>query len=193
MTSSSLEIPPLRSLNDFILESARFQLPNFNDFEKWGNRVVKNLLYYQTNYFAVAAVFFAIMGIIHPIKILSGLIYVAAIAFVAVKFVVIDKKTTPALTKNATNSWLILLGVGLVGFFLLYIIEAILIVSFTVLVPFCAAFVHSSLRRRNLKNKAANIMEKFGFTNTPMGVFLDFMQVNPDIINAKSSDFFHEN
>lgn len=44
------ELPPLRSLYDFLLESSRFQLPNFRDFEKWGNRVVNNLVYYQTNY-----------------------------------------------------------------------------------------------------------------------------------------------
>lgn len=44
------KFPPLRGLNDFLLEPSRFQLPNFNDFEKWGNRVVNNLIYYQTNY-----------------------------------------------------------------------------------------------------------------------------------------------
>lgn len=44
------ELPPLRSLYDFLLESSRFQLPNFRDLEKWGNRVANNLVYYQTNY-----------------------------------------------------------------------------------------------------------------------------------------------
>lgn len=48
--SDTCELPPLRSLNDFLLESSRFQLPNFKDLEKWGNRVVNNLVYYQTNY-----------------------------------------------------------------------------------------------------------------------------------------------
>lgn len=46
-----IEVPPMRSLDDFIMESARFQIPNFGDLEKWNNRVVQNLLYYQTNYF----------------------------------------------------------------------------------------------------------------------------------------------
>ncbi|TMW47978.1 hypothetical protein DOY81_006943 [Sarcophaga bullata] len=31
----NLELPPLRSLNDFILGSARFQLPNLKDYDKW--------------------------------------------------------------------------------------------------------------------------------------------------------------
>jgi hypothetical protein len=57
-----VEISPLRSLDDFLLESARFQIPNFKDLEKWGNRVIKNLLYYQTNYFVLAVVIFILVG-----------------------------------------------------------------------------------------------------------------------------------
>ena len=43
--NESLEIAPLRSLDDFILESARFQMPNFQDLDKWGHRVYNNLIY----------------------------------------------------------------------------------------------------------------------------------------------------
>ncbi len=49
IVNGELELPPLRSLNDFILDSARFQIPNLKDLDKWGNRVVNNMLYYQTN------------------------------------------------------------------------------------------------------------------------------------------------
>ena len=45
--SDSLEFAPLRSLDDFMLESARFQMPNLQDLEKWGNRVFNNLIYYN--------------------------------------------------------------------------------------------------------------------------------------------------
>lgn len=59
---SGFEVAPLRSLDDFLLEAARFQIPNVNDLEKWGNRVTSNLLYYQTNYFLTAVVIFIIVG-----------------------------------------------------------------------------------------------------------------------------------
>ncbi|KAH8321872.1 hypothetical protein KR067_007109 [Drosophila pandora] len=49
--SVNLQLSLLRTLDDFILGSARFQLPNLKDFDKWSNRVVQNWLYYQTNYF----------------------------------------------------------------------------------------------------------------------------------------------
>ena len=57
-----IELPPLRSLDDFLLSSDRFQLPNLQDFEKWGSRVVNNLMYYQTNYIVVFAIIFLIIG-----------------------------------------------------------------------------------------------------------------------------------
>lgn len=60
--NNGVELPPLRSLDDFILESARFQIPNVKDLDKWGNRVVQNLLYYQTNYFMMSVIIFLIVG-----------------------------------------------------------------------------------------------------------------------------------
>ena len=60
--SDSLEFAPLRSLDDFMLESARFQMPNLQDLEKWGNRVFNNLIYYQSNYFLMALGLFALVG-----------------------------------------------------------------------------------------------------------------------------------
>lgn len=60
--NNEFEIAPLRSLDDFLLESARFQIPNVKDFEKWGNRVTSNLLYYQSNYFLLAFTIFILVG-----------------------------------------------------------------------------------------------------------------------------------
>lgn len=62
LVSNDLELPPLRSLDDFLLGSARFQIPNLKDMEKWNNRVINNLLYYQTNYLFLSIVIFLIVG-----------------------------------------------------------------------------------------------------------------------------------
>lgn len=60
--SEKFEVAPLRSLDDFLLEAARFQVPNLKDLEKWGNRVVNNLIYYQSNYILMAIALFALVG-----------------------------------------------------------------------------------------------------------------------------------
>ena len=62
MAGAELELAPLRSLDDFLSNSARFQIPNYREPEKWTNRVMQNLLYYQTNYFASAVLIFTLVG-----------------------------------------------------------------------------------------------------------------------------------
>ena len=57
-----LDTAPLRSLEDFLLGSARFQIPNFRDPDRCANRILNNLLYYQSNYFLSAVVIFLIVG-----------------------------------------------------------------------------------------------------------------------------------
>lgn len=53
---------PLRAWDDFFPGSDRFARPDFKDISKWNNRVVSNLLYYQTNYLMVAAAVVSIVG-----------------------------------------------------------------------------------------------------------------------------------
>jgi len=57
-----VELAPLRPLADFLLEGARFQLPPGGDPDRWANRVLNNLLYYQSNYFLLAIVTFLLVG-----------------------------------------------------------------------------------------------------------------------------------
>jgi len=59
---ADVQLAPLRPVGDFLLESARFQTPNIKDPEKWANRVLNNLLYYQTNYFLTALLVFLLIG-----------------------------------------------------------------------------------------------------------------------------------
>lgn len=54
--------PPFRTLDDFLLGSARFSVPDVRNLDRWNNRIINNLLYYQSNYFAFAAAFLVIVG-----------------------------------------------------------------------------------------------------------------------------------
>ena len=53
-----VNLSTLRSLDDFILGSSRFQNPK--NKLKWAKRVLRNLIYYQTNYILSAAILFLI-------------------------------------------------------------------------------------------------------------------------------------
>lgn len=68
-----MELASLRSLDDFLLGQARFQVPDINNEDKWFNRIVSNLLYYQTNYFLASFIIFGSVGFFHPKEMSYGI------------------------------------------------------------------------------------------------------------------------
>uniref|UniRef100_A0A6I8NS24 PRA1 family protein n=1 Tax=Ornithorhynchus anatinus TaxID=9258 RepID=A0A6I8NS24_ORNAN len=67
-----VQVAPLRGWDDFFPGSERFARPDFKDISKWNNRVVSNLLYYQTNYLVVAAMVVSIVGFLSPFNMILG-------------------------------------------------------------------------------------------------------------------------
>ncbi len=54
-------IAPFRSMSDFISD-ATWNIPNFSDIERLNNRIINNLIYYQTNYFVLGIGVMLVMG-----------------------------------------------------------------------------------------------------------------------------------
>lgn len=174
------ELPPLRTLDDFILGSARFQMPNFQDLDKWGNRVTKNFLYYQTNYFVMAVIVSLLFVLHNPLLTISG---ICAFVIIIAALVVINPNQIQGQPQHekcpGSTGWLYLGGICFTIGLVLYLFQSIMYVTLLILLPFVLAFIHASLRLRNLRNKLSNaIDEKLRYT--PMGVFLEAMYVVVD-------------
>lgn len=133
-TANNFQFAPLRSLTDFLLESARFQLPNFGDFEKWGNRIVKNLLYYQTNYFILSAIELIIIGLVQPQKIFLGIIAIAAVFF-AILMIYGPNKSASTQPLQSVNKYAVLGLLLGIAYIFLYMFDAVMLVAFAVLLP----------------------------------------------------------
>lgn len=131
---NNFQFAPLRSLDDFILESARFQLPSLKDFEKWGNRVVKNLLYYQTNYFILAAIELIIIGLVQPMKIVLGVVAISAIVLALLMIYGPNKSGSTQQLQNVNKYAVLGLLFG-IAYIFLYMFDAVLLVMFAVLLP----------------------------------------------------------
>lgn len=176
------ELPPLRSLDDFILGSARFQMPNVDDLDKWGNRVTKNLLYYQTNYFLMGTLVWILFALYNPMQTILGIIAITSVIFALIIINPARVQGQPQQEHFAGPvGWLYLGAIGSIVYFVLYMFQSLLYVGLITLLPFCMAFVHSSFRLRNLKNKLSNaIDEKLRYT--PMGVFMEAMSIAVDSI-----------
>ncbi|GLV43162.1 Jwa [Carabus blaptoides fortunei] len=175
---SEFEISPLRSLDDFLLESARFQVPNIKDMDKWGNRVINNLLYYQTNYFLMSVLIFLIVGVLHPTKMACGMLVVVT-GFLIFCYVTNERRAASRFKKDHPILGLVLILSG--GYFITYMLGSLLVFFFGILLPFSVTFIHASLRLRNIKNKFVNKMEGIGLKRTPMGIFLEELGFEPEI------------
>lgn len=180
-SEDTVAIAPLRTLDDFILESARFQVPNFNDLDKWGNRVYNNLIYYQSNYFLTALGLFGLVGFIHPYKMFLG-VFAMGIAF---SLFGLAGNAGPQVSRFKRNHPLLSLAAVLIGcYFIVYLLNGIVVFIFGILLPISVIFVHASLRLRSLRNKLSNKMEKIGLKKlTPMGIILDSLGIEAELLD----------
>ncbi|ELU00704.1 hypothetical protein CAPTEDRAFT_118853 [Capitella teleta] len=166
----NLEIAPLRNLNDFLWTSARFQVPDVKDPTRWANRVINNLLYYQTNYFISAIIIFVLVGLLHPVQMMFGIAScVAAFSL----FVYTSNNQTQFRRFKRQHPGVSMVIVCLMGYLLIYLFGSVLVFFFGIALPLAMIFVHSSLRLRNVKNKVMNKLEYVGIKRTPMGLFLE--------------------
>jgi len=170
MSSETIQLAPLRSLEDFILGSARFQIPQLNDLDRYNKRVINNLLYYQTNYCIFAILLFLLIGIMYPREMLLGLLAL----LVAIAIFIYANNSSPSFMEFKKSHPIIsLLLIFGGGYLFVYLFSSVIIFLFGILLPVFLMLVHASLRLRNLKNKVTNAMETIGLTKTPMGLLLD--------------------
>ncbi|CAG0886075.1 unnamed protein product [Darwinula stevensoni] len=178
-----VEIAPLRSLDDFLLNSARFQIPNLRDPEKWPKRVVHNLLYYQTNYFVLTVVIFLIIGIMHPQKMLLGML-AAGVAFALFYYISNSQRSLQNFKQNHPIISVII--VFSACYFIVYMMGNVAIFLLGILLPIFLILVHASLRLRNIRNKLSRRMETFGLVKTPMGVILETFGLESEVQKEQS-------
>ncbi|CAD5114527.1 DgyrCDS3650 [Dimorphilus gyrociliatus] len=175
MRKNVIEFAPLRSMNDFVLEKARFEMPNLSNPNKWANRVINNLLYYQSNYLLSIIAVFLLVGLLHPANMLIG-IGSFCVAFAIVKYVK-QNHSSRNFRKSKFNG-LLLLGLGVL---LIFLLGSILTFLFGIALPLLLVIIHASLRLRNIKNKVNNVKEFVGQKRTPMGVLLETLELDDSL------------
>ncbi|PVD24481.1 hypothetical protein C0Q70_14964 [Pomacea canaliculata] len=167
---AEIQLAPLRSLGDFLLESARFQIPQVKDPDKWANRVLNNLLYYQTNYFLSALIMFLVIGLMHPVKMVLGFTAIS-VAFGGYVYCTNNQWRARQFKRNhPLVSVIIILAAG---YLVVYMLGAVIVFMFGIAFPLLLILIHASLRMRSIKNKFTNKMEYVGLKRTPMGIILE--------------------
>ncbi|XP_051864897.1 PRA1 family protein 2-like [Pristis pectinata] len=168
--NAEVQLPPFRTLDDFLCSSARFSLPDLKDPLRWNNRVINNLLYYQTNYLATVAGILLLVGYMEPLQtVLGGA--VVSLCFLGFVWSAENKAVVRRLRRNHPT----LCMVGLLGasYCLLSVLGGVAVFLFGITFPMLLIVLHASLRLRNLKNKLENKIESIGLKRTPMGILLE--------------------
>lgn len=192
---AKVEIAPLRGWDDFYPGSERFAKPDTRDLAKWNNRVVSNLLYYQTNYLVVAITVFMLVGLMNPVSMFTGAIVVTSV-FIGSVWAGENK----AIIKNfkKENPTLFVFLVMVVSYFLMSLFGGVMVFLLGIKLPLLLIFAHASLRLRNMKNKLENKMESAGLKKSPMGIILEALGQQEenlskiqDILESKLKDELH--
>merc|ERR1711953_1413409 len=162
MAFDDLVIPPLREFDDFFPGgNARFGSPNFNDLPRLNNRIINNLLYYQSNYFCIFLMILSLITFLYPTSVLTGTLLILGLV-IGVQKVMVNKFEFDQLKKKYPGA-----ALGLIcsfGFFFFYLLNSVYMFLFGLLIPIVLIILHSMFRLRNL--------EKIGVKRTPMGVLL---------------------
>nr|XP_033782577.1 PRA1 family protein 3 [Geotrypetes seraphini] len=168
-----VQLAPFRAWADFFPGSDRFAKPDFKDINKWNNRVVSNLLYYQTNYLAVAAVTVLVVGFMSPFNMLLGGT-VVVLMFIGFVWASHNKDTLRKFKKQYPIVFVMM--VMLASYCVVSLYGGVMVFIFGITFPLLLIFIHASLRLRNIKNKLENTMEGAGLKKTPMGIILDALE-----------------
>ncbi|XP_037628378.1 PRA1 family protein 3-like [Sebastes umbrosus] len=183
--AAKMELAPLRPWDDFYPGTDRFSKPEFGDLTKWNNRVISNLLYYQTNYFAVAVVVFLIVGFLNPLGMLLGGSVVTLVFMGSVWAGENQAMVKSFKRKNPTLFIIVVMGTS---YFLLSLCGGVMVFIFGITFPLLLILIHASLRLRNMKNRLENNIEGAGLKKTPMGVIMDLLDQQEEKMN-KVRDF----
>lgn len=183
--AAKMELAPLRPWDDFFPGADRFAKPEFGDLTKWNNRVISNLLYYQTNYFVVALVVFLVVGFLNPLGMFLGGA-VVAVVFMGSVWAGENKATVKNFKRK--NPTLFVIGVLVTSYFVLSLCGGVMVFIFGITFPLLLILIHASLRLRNMKNRLENKIEGVGLKKTPMGVIMDLLDQQEERMN-KIQDF----
>ncbi|KAK5614525.1 PRA1 protein 3 [Crenichthys baileyi] len=183
--AAKMELAPLRPWNDLFPGADRFSKPEFGDLTKWNNRVISNLIFYQTNYFVVALVVFLIVGFLNPFGMFLGGA-VVLLVFAGSVWAGENKATIKNFKRK--NPTLFVTGVMVTSYFVLSLCGGVMVFIFGITFPLLLILIHASLRLRNMKNRLENKIEGAGLKKTPMGMLMDLLDQQEEKIN-KIQDF----
>jgi len=190
-----IDLAPFRSLDEFAMAQAKFEMPELTSPEKWSTKLVSNLLYYQTNYFVGALIIFLLACFFSPGKMFLALLTMA-IVFGVQYYLAVNHVQVKTWKKN--HPTMVMVGTLTIGLLLLYQFGWVRVFLLGILLPVLLAVAHAFLHQKekthvskgpfwkkkkeieadNLEEKVAEVL---GVSKeTLMGRFMDEWGIEPE-------------
>ncbi|MFH4982785.1 hypothetical protein AB6A40_009494 [Gnathostoma spinigerum] len=170
--TDDLQFPPFRKLSEFLARDS-FQAPPFRDFPRWNKRLEANLLYFQSNYFAIIIILSLVLSTFQAVYVAYGLCAIA----LSTAVILFSVAGAELFVKARQEHPLITLGgIVLSSYFFIYNITSVITALFVVALPLLLCLVHASIRGKSMKIRANRELEKLGAKKTAMGKILNLLE-----------------
>ncbi|UJR15551.1 hypothetical protein I4U23_002490 [Adineta vaga] len=172
-SGQTLRIPPIRPIPEFV-GGNEWAVPAFNpkDFGELQKQIMTNLIYYQSNYGAVAVVFLLLVAFFRPTAIIFGLIVVAALL---AGFVYATRQNI-SLPPFLHDRPILILAILLISAFMITrLFGTVLVFLIGIAFPLAGIIAHAVVRKPTLQNKAEDTAENLSLQSTPMGLLLGWL------------------
>uniref|UniRef100_A0AC34QBB0 PRA1 family protein n=1 Tax=Panagrolaimus sp. JU765 TaxID=591449 RepID=A0AC34QBB0_9BILA len=148
--NKDIQFAPLRPFSEFLTDKSRFELPAFNDIGKWNNRIVSNLLYFQSNYFIFMLIACLLISALDPKGFAIGFIIILLIGILVLVALSDDNNI---VTVRSEHPYALLAVILVISYLAISYISYVIIAIFAFAFPLLFVLVHASLRLRGFMNK----------------------------------------
>jgi hypothetical protein len=173
----TFRIPAIRSIREFV-GGNEWSKPTFNpsEFGELQKQVVENLIYYQSNYGAIAIPFLLLVAYFRPTAIIFGL---AVIAVLLAGFVYSSRQHIALKTLLHDRPIVILVLLLVAAFMVIRMFGTVFVFLLGIALPLALIVGHATARTPTLQNKAENAAENLSLQATPMGLLLSWLGAKP--------------
>jgi len=191
-----IDLAPFRSMDEFAMSQAKFELPELTNPEKWSSKLVSNLLYYQTNYFVGWLIIFLLVCFFSPSKMFFALVTLA-IVFGVQYYLSVNHVQVKTWKKN--HPTVIMAGTLIIASLLLYQFGWVRVFLLGITLPVLLAVAHAFLHQKEKAHvskgpfwkkkkeieldtqEGTNVDEVLGVSKeTLMGRFMDEWGIEPE-------------
>ncbi|KAE9556582.1 hypothetical protein FO519_000276 [Halicephalobus sp. NKZ332] len=163
--NKDIQFAPIRSMSEFLTDTTRYEMPSFSDLPKLNNRIVCNLMHFQSNYFIFFFLTWLLLAAFQAKAFAIGTIIILLMITLAMILMSKDPNVTNFRSEHPYALLSVILVISYIG---ITYFSLVTVAVFTILVPCLLILVHASLRLRGLRNKLSEKISHAGIRDTVM-------------------------